>query len=176
MKIIFKLLLVNVLLVQTVSSQGNFKYLKTSLNEIEKGEFKGVIINDSLISFFLDEYLYQASIQGMNLKEKLSTIDWILIEPESNTPSEFNDLQLGKIDKERKMILLSRLCYLDRNILQATLFRELHHYFGVPYIPYGHGIMALIKPKRYSYGWLSDPYITEIEYQDFFEQLRIYID
>ncbi|WP_420378770.1 hypothetical protein [Gilvibacter sp.] len=154
-----------------LSAQDNFK-ITESLREIENESFKGLMINDSLLIPLLFEYKKHANNIGMKADQLFDDLYWIIIEPESNTPSEFKGLELGKVDIPKKMILLSRYCKLDRTILQATLFRELHHFFGVPYTDKGGGIMSRIKPEGYSYAWLDDPVIREIELSKFFNLLK----
>lgn len=64
---------------------------------------------------------------------------------------------------------------MDCNILKATLFRELSHYFGVPYENEGIRIMSINKPEGYSYGGFSESDIRRIEYDYIFSEVKKYI-
>ena len=162
----------------SVNAQLKQYNLKKVLAEIKEGTFKGPILDNELVKEYIDEYELFANSYGVSIQLKLQKINFILIEPSSNIPPQLTGNNLGKIDLERKMILLSKNCLLDNNILKATLFRELSHYFGVPYKQKGSGIMALEKPKDYSYDWLSnsnDKSIMELEYFKLFSELKQYI-
>ena len=124
---------------------------------------------------FLREYLEEATNRGVSLRSHIERLNFIIVEPESNNPSELNEFNLGKVDRNKKMILLSRSCLIDKYILKATLFRELSHYLGVPYSSNGVGIMSLNKPEGYSYAWLSCNKANDIrvfEYDWLFKELR----
>lgn len=146
-----------------------------NLEQIKNNSFEGIILNDSLVAKFLMEYQHEAIERGINLEVKFKTLYWILIEPESNVPSEFKEFELSKVDRSRKMILLSRSCLLDRYILKATLYRELSHYFGIPYNLESLEIMRVEKPKAYSYAWFDDPMISEYVNDDLFNELKKYM-
>lgn len=156
----------------TATSQENLVALEEALPQIEKGNYRGTIINDSMVARFLEEYLLEAKNRGLDLNGPIKNINWILIEPESNQPPELTGMNLGKIDKDSNLILLSRSCLLDRHILKATLFRELSHYFGLPYNLECCEIMRVHKPKGYSYAWFDDYDITQIVYDDLFTALN----
>jgi hypothetical protein len=160
-----------------IKAQDNVNALIKALPEMENGNYKGTFLNDSLVNTFLNEYIDEAEIRGINIKPYIEQINWILIEPKaSDNCSELIGMNLGKIDKEHKLILLSRNCLLDRFILKSTLFRELSHYLGMPYKNVDYGIMSLNKEKGYSYAWLDDHQIREQQYDDLFKELRKYLN
>lgn len=142
-----------------------------TLEQMDDSTFDGLMLNDSLVGKFLKEYRDLADKYEIDYDEKIRGLYWILIEPESNIPRELTEFNLSKIDKERKLILLSRACLLDSNILKATLFRELSHYFGLPYNIECCEIMRVNKPKGYSYAWIGDKDITEIEFDKLFTEI-----
>jgi hypothetical protein len=172
MKRLYVLLFFLFIKLMTATSQENLVGIEEALPQIEKGEYKGTFINDSLVAQFLEEYLFEAKNRGLDLNGPLKNINWILIEPESNQPPELTGMILGKIDKDRNLILLSKLCLLDRHMLKATLFRELSHYFGLPYNLECCEIMRVNKPKGYSYVWFDDVDIKQIVYDDLFTALK----
>ena len=172
MKGIYLKLILLLLYPISINSQVNLDVLIDSLPEIEKGEFKGTFVNDSLVASFLQEYLFEAEERGLNLRSYMDRVNWVLIEPESNQPPELTGMNLGKIDKVRHLILLSRSCLLDRHMLRATLFRELSHYFGLPYNIECCEIMRVNKPRVYSYAWFDDYDIKHIVYDELFAELK----
>jgi hypothetical protein len=152
--------------------------LGKSLSEIKEGTYKGPLLNNKLVEEFLNEYILTAEKYGMSLLPKIQGINFIFVEPESNIPKQLTEFNLGKVDFDKKLILLSRVCLLDSSILNATLFRELTHYFGVPYENEGVEMMSLNKPEGYSYAWLSDCSdndIKQIEYDWLFTKLKKYV-
>ncbi|GAA4801807.1 hypothetical protein [Litoribaculum gwangyangense] len=158
------------LLHSNLSSQVKPIILKSLLKN-KNETFKGFILNDSLVAEFFEEYRFSVLKHDIELENRLDEIRWILIEPESNTPQELSGFNLGKIDRERKLILLSKLCLLDYGILKATLFRELSHYLGLPYNSDCCEIMRVNKPKGYSYAWTDDIEIREIEFEKLYQEL-----
>lgn len=138
---------------------------------------KNFIMNHPLLEDVLLEYTIEAEKRNINITHHLDEINWILIEIGiEDDKYELDELKLGKVDKESELILISRVCLIDRNILKATLFRELHHYFGVPYEEKGSGIMSLQKPVGYSFGWIDYKDITDIEFDAFFDLLKKHIN
>ena len=174
------ILLIFIISIFYVSAQeNNLLILKESLSKIETGNFKGILINNNLIEEVLDDYIYEANKRGITVTSYIKDLDFIIIEPKSNTPRQLTEFNLGKVDENRNLILLSRVCLVDFNILEATLFRELSHYIGVPYEIEGHTIMSLNKPELYTYSWLSKSNshdIREVEYNRLFEELKKYIN
>jgi len=160
------------LLVNGIISQNRISDLQKALCEMDTGNFKGTVLNHSLVQEFLKEFIIEATKREVNLKPEIEKINWIIIEPESNGLYELTGFELSKMDKERKMILLSRACLLDRHILKATLFRELSHYFGLPYNVECCEIMRVKKPVGYSYAWFDDYEIREVVYADLFGELK----
>lgn len=154
--------------------------LGKALSEIKEGNYKGPILNNRLVEEFLIQYEKEAKIRGLALDSYIENINFIIVEPESNVPRELTEFNLGKVDKKRKLILLSRSCLLDRNMLKVTLFRELSHYFGVPYEIEGFGFMSVKKAEGYSYSWISDycdfKEIIVIEYDYLFTELKKHIN
>lgn len=160
----------------TSNAQDHVRVLQDALPKMKNSEYKGTFTNDSLVAQFISEYLFEAENHGLDLREHIDNINWVLIEPESNQPPKLTGMILAKIDKDRQLILLSRLCLIDRNIIHVILFRELSHYLGVPYNLNEVPIMSLERPKGYSYGWIDDPWIREIEYKQLFEALKLYLN
>jgi hypothetical protein len=156
----------------TATSQDNLADLKDALSQMENGKYKGTFVNDSLVIEYLNEYLSEAKERGLNLKSHIDDINWILIEPGSNIPLRLTGTNLGLVDKEHKLILLSKSCLLDRYILKSVLYRELSHYLGIPYNEKGLEIMSLKKPKGYSYAWFDDYEIRKFVYDDLFTALK----
>jgi hypothetical protein len=148
----------------SLNAQVNFN-IEKSLEEINNSTFNGLLLNDPLVAKFLTDLAY---LYRIDFDEKLRGLYWVLIEPESNIPKELTEFNLGEIDKERKLIVLSRACLLDRDILKATLFRELSHYFGLPYNENCCEIMRVNKPKGYSYAWVDDSEVSEVEFDKLF--------
>lgn len=150
--------------------------LGKALSEIKEDSYKGPVLNNKLVEKFLIQYEKEAEIRGLILTPYIEKINFILVEPDSNIPRELVGFHLGKIDKKRKMILLSRSCLLDRNILRVTLYREVSHYLGVPYEKKGFGIMSINKVEGYTYSWLSEycdyKEIIDIEYDYLFTELK----
>ena len=71
-----------------------------SLEQIKNNSFEGIMMNESLVARYVTEYQNNALRYEINLAENFKQIQWILIEPETNKPSEFTGLELGKIDKD----------------------------------------------------------------------------
>ncbi|MBA6151453.1 hypothetical protein [Gelidibacter maritimus] len=165
-----------VLLISSInaSSQGISEALDKALPQMLKGEYRGTFLNDSLVATFIQEYLLEAQKRNLELKEHLDEINWILIEPEqrSGKPRLLTGMNLGWVDREHKLILLSESCLLDRYILKSTLYRELSHYLGLSYDIEGLEIMSLVKPKGYSYAWFDDYEMEQIVYDDLFAELK----
>lgn len=155
-----------------VTSQENLTRPVDGLPHIMEGNYEGTFLNDRLVADLLSEYLFEAKNRGLELKTRIDEINWILVEPESNQPFKLTGMNLGLIDRDRKMILLSRSCLVDRYVLKATLYRELSHYLGIPYNKEGLDIMTLEKPKGYSYAWFVDYEIRQNVYDDLFAALK----
>ncbi|KUO61779.1 hypothetical protein APF79_10070 [bacterium BRH_c32] len=157
------------------SAQENEFNFEKALSEIKGGNYNGTLLNNKLVEEYLKEYVFEAEKRALEMNPYIEDINFIVVEPESNIPRQLVEFNLGKVDEERKMILLSRSCLLDSNILKATLFRELSHYFGVPYENEGIRIMSINKPKDYSYGGFSENDIRCIEYDYLFSEVKKYI-
>jgi hypothetical protein len=174
-----KLIIITYLIFSLLASAQEKKIdLGKALIEIEEGNFKGLLLNNKLIEDYLIEYENEAEIRGLKLHPYIQTLNFIVVEPESSIPRQLTESNLGKVDNERKLILLSRICLIDNTILKATLFRELSHYLGVPYEAEGAGIMSLNKPEGYSYAWLADCNdndIKQFEYDAIFAALKKHI-
>ena len=159
-----------------ITAQEKVFDLSKALSEIKEDRYKGSVLNNKLVEKFLIQYEKEAKIRGLILTPYIEKINFILIEPDSNIPRELTGFHLGKIDKKRKMILLSRSCLLDRNILKVTFFRELSHYLGVPYENMGFGIMSVNKTEGYTYTWISEycdyKEIIVVEYDHLFTELK----
>ena len=149
--------------------------LEKALSEIKGGNYNGTLLNNKLVEEYLKEYVFEAEKRGLEMNPYIEDINFIVIEPESNIPRQLTEFDLGKVDRELKLILLSRSCLLDCNILKATLFRELSHYFGAPYENEGIRIMSINKPEGYSYGGFSESDIRRIEYDYIFSEVKKYI-
>lgn len=104
-----------------VASQENLTRPNDGLPQIMEGNYEGTFLNDQLVADLLTEYLFEAENRGLDLQTSLDKIKWILVEPESNQPFKLTGMNLGMIDRDRKMILLSRSCLIDRYVLKATL-------------------------------------------------------
>lgn len=155
-----------------VTSQENLIRPIDGLPQIMEGNYEGTFLNDPLVADLLTEYLFEAENRGLDLQTSIDEITWILVEPDSNQPFQLTGMNLGMIDRGRKMVLLSRSCLIDRYVLKATLYRELSHYLGIPYNKEGLEIMALEKPKGYSYAWFVDYDIRQNVYDDLFTALK----
>jgi hypothetical protein len=134
-----------------------------SLEQIEDGTYEGIIMNDSLVLRYYDSFIYELKRNNIQFEKKLDKLNFIFIEPESDKPLELIGFNLAKTDKDKNLILLSRVCLIDRYILKVILYRELSHYIGLPYNLKDSAFMKLNKPKGYSYAWASDYDITEVE-------------
>jgi len=169
-------ILVFLIAIYSLSAQENNLMLDKALAEIKAEKFKDILLNNKLVETYLTAYINEAEKRGIMILPYLQTINFIFIEPESNIPRQLAEFNLGKVDFDRKLILLSSVCLIDNTILKATLFRELSHYFGVPYVDEGVEIMSLKKPEGYSYAWLagcSDDDIKQVEYDWLFEALKM---
>lgn len=158
-----------------ISAQEKNIDIEKALIGIKEGTFKGPLLNNNLVEEYLIEYENEAEIRGLKLHPYIQTLNFIVVEPESSIPRQLTESNLGKVDNERKLILLSRICLIDNTILKATLFRELSHYLGVSYEAEGAGIMSLNKPEGYSYDWIvdcNDNDIKKFEYDWIFEALK----
>jgi hypothetical protein len=171
MKYVF-IIIFSFLFIHLVNSQENTLMLQQALSQMKDGSYEGIILNNNLVEVYLIEYIDEAKKRGILISSHINNLNWILIEPESNIPNQLTGYNLGKVDKEKNLILLSRACLLDSNILKETLFREISHYLGVPYQNDCFGIMTVNKPDGYSYSWMSDNEIIEIEYDRMFELLK----
>jgi hypothetical protein len=172
-------ILVFLIAIYSLSAQENNLMPDNALAEIKAEKFKDILLNNKDVEIYLTEYVNEAEKRGIMIIPYLQTINFIFIEPESNIPRQLTEFNLGKVDFDRKLILLSSVCLIDNTILKATLFRELSHYFGVPYKDEGVEIMSLKKPEGYSYAWLSycrDNDIKQVEYDWLFDNLKQYIN
>ena len=66
------------------------------------------LTNDK-VSEFLKEYEREAQNRGLSLRSHIEKIYFIVVEPESNIPPQLTNFNLGKVDKKRKLILLSKI-------------------------------------------------------------------
>lgn len=152
-----------------------------ALSGIKEGTRQGTLLNNKLVEKFIVEYIQIGEEYGMSLLPEIKKINFIFVEPSEVVPAQLSGENLGKVDFNEKLILLSNYCLLDSNMLKATLFREISHYLGVPYINEGHGIeiMSINKPEGYSYGWLTDycyDDIQQIEYNRLFTALKKHLN
>jgi hypothetical protein len=162
-------------MVGSTTAQNNQFDLKNALNDITNDSFKSVLLNNELVKEFLDEYIEEAESRGIVVLPYINSLNFIVVEPDSQMPSQLNGLNLGRVDKDKKLILLSGSCLIDRTILKATLFREVSHYAGVPYDAEGVAIMSVNKPEGYSYSWISCEEVNDIkefEYNWLFTELK----
>ena len=143
----------------------------TKQNKENKFQF---ILNDTLVSEYLDEFVAEARKHDIDIEKGLKDLKYVLIEKRLKNPEDrkLTGFNLAKIDKDRKLILLSRDCLLDRYILKATLFRELSHYLGLLYNLDRCEIMRVNKPKGYSYAWFDDDDIRKIIYNQLFSEIK----
>ena len=118
MKLVINLLMVLLFNVYSFS-QENTGTLKENKNN------SSFISNNTLVFEYLNEYMAEAHSHNINYDKGFKDLKYILIEIGLKNPKdrELSWFNLGKIDKDRNLILLSRDCLLDRNILKATLFR-----------------------------------------------------
>jgi len=123
--------------------------------------------NDSLIVEYVNDFVYEANIRDIDIKEKLtSKIDYILI---ASPKLEIKDLGISY--KDDKVIMLSNNVRLDRLILRATLYRELAYMLNVPYG--GNVIMNRERDEWFSYALFSNPDIMRIEMDRIMSFLKI---
>lgn len=127
-----------------------------------------MIINDSLIGDYFNEYVQTISDLGYDVEAKLlDKVDYILIAPE-NHPIE----ELAKTDLEKKSIVFDSKVRMDRLILKANLYRELSYTLGIPY-NVSSVIMERTHNEWFSYTAFDDSDIMQIElYKIFSEQYR----
>jgi len=117
-----------------------------------------VIMNDSLIAQYLEEFVDEAAQNGYDIQEQLlSKVSYILIAKEDKQIEG-----LSEIDLNNKLILLDPKVRLDRLILKASLYRELCHALGVPYDT-GSVMMDRVKENGFSYTAFDDSEIVSIE-------------
>ncbi len=177
-KIILIVLIITVVSPPIFAQEKQFN-LEKSLSEIDNGTHKGPMLNNKDVEIFLKEFLQESENYGLLLLPIIQNINFIFVEPSSVVPAQLTGDNLGKVDISHKLILLSKNCLLDNNILKATLFRELSHYLGVPYDLEGAGIMSIKKPEGYSYDWLgcNDAVeIQEFEYYRLFAELKKHVN
>lgn len=119
---------------------------------------ESLIINDSLIGQYFEEFIDEATQNGYDVQSQLlDKVSYILIAPDNMTIEG-----LSKIDLDKKLILLDTKVRLDRLILKANLYRELCHALGVPYDT-GSVMMDRVKEKGFSYVAFDDSEIVSIE-------------
>ena len=117
-----------------------------------------MIINDSLIAQYFEEYVEKAHELGYDVQDQLlSKVSYILIAPDDMVIKD-----LSKTDLDKKLILLDSRVRLDRLILKANLYRELSYALGVPYNA-ASVMMYRVKEKHFSYMAFDDSEIMDIE-------------
>lgn len=123
------------------------------------GQTKGsVIMNDSQIAQYLEQFIDEAAQNGYDIQDQLlSNVSYILIAKDDKQIEG-----LSQIDLDNKLIILDSKVRLDRLILKATLYRELCHALGVPYNT-GSVMMDRVKEKGFSYTAFDDSEIVSIE-------------
>ena len=123
------------------------------------GQTKGsLIINDSLIGQYFEEFVYEAFKNGYDVQDQLlDKITFILI---ANDDKEIEGL--SEIDLNNGLIVLDSKVRIDRLVLKASLYRELCHILGAPYNTIS-VIMDRVREKHFSYIAFDDPEIVSIE-------------
>ena len=117
-----------------------------------------LIINDSLIAQYFEEFVDKATQNGYDIQDQLlNKVSYILI-AHDDKPIE----GLSEYDSKIKVIYLDSKVRLDRLILKASLYRELCHALGVPYNT-GSVMMDRVKEKGFSYVAFDDSDIMSIE-------------
>ena len=124
-----------------------------------------MIINDSLIGDYFNEYVQTISDIGYDVEEKLlNKIDYILIAPEDH-PIE----DLARTNLDKKTIIFDSKVRMDRLILKANLFRELTHALGISY-DVSSVIMERQREEWFSYTAFDDYDILHIELSKVFKE------
>jgi len=117
-----------------------------------------VIMNDSLIAEYLEQFIDEAAQNGYDIQDELlSKVSYILIAKDDKQIDG-----LSEIDLNNKLIILDPKVRLDRLILKASLYRELCHALGAPYNT-SSVMMDRIKEKHFSYSAFDDSEIVSIE-------------
>jgi len=124
-----------------------------------------MIINDSLIGEYFNEYVQTISKLGYDVEsELLNKIDYLLIAPK-DTEIE----NLARTNLEKKSIVLDNKVRLDRLMLKASLYRELSYALGIPYNK-SSIIMDKERNEWFSYVAFDDSNIMRIELNKVFSE------
>jgi len=119
--------------------------------------YSQISTNDSLIVHYVNDFIKEGSVRGLNLKDDIiDKVNFILIVPSNNEIEN-----LGITLKDNGIILLSYNVHLDKLILKGTLYRELFYILGVPYDD--SFIMIKQKPKGFSYSSYEYSDVMKIE-------------